>query len=1523
MEFPAGALTNVLNINGFSTIYWRLLYDDASRPQSPGPASPSVASHAGLLNLGQLKELELKLRNSRCLAAYLPKSFGILVFSTDPDFTTIQSLYHQNAGKPSRVISIGNTLLRSTVTASITSAELVKHLVTDPQTSLPVNSSLQENSLGLTATSNVEVPPSYSSFHEAFISAVTGAVSLNLTRYHDLTPLGSRTFFSATVGNSYGSGDVTSNTESGTTSLLATLDVEMTAAGSLLVTLRAVPQPGLVRLSPENHTLDMHITSHSMDLWLAPNGAIARFASEGGGISIAASPGLSGVSNYGDEGQRRLRDSTGKEWKQSVQRWLESFGIPFSNPEEESWSEVEVVSPLDTRPIINGMRYSGLEAPQFAIKRILWPSKLCFRRTSSPFPSGEETLRCIVAPEKDPLEFAETWVAGADSRNKTLQETGTAHQATEFQQQQQPKTLVTSPHKMDIPETLDSLARTVNFPDLQSANSVYPTPPDGALMHGLGTVPPSSDGIGASTGDGTYFAMSHIQNEAPPSRNNVITVGDSDVLMGGLAAQQSDYAIGSGLYDTGVDEEDLFGGMGEGNFDTKGITEDDFNFFDEPDFGDLTEGIDAVEPGQFPEQANFAKLETEVEPSHLLPPEDKSAGYEGFEAGGQDTSDPHPSDNATKDPQHSPSALSTKNLHEVPEEANPQPQEAPPSSRRQTLSPPLSPVEIKKILFSDQQLPPNYSNTPTSGDNLARKGTHYGPVSFQQKLNNSDLKYSSTGRFWFPPEGATHKAEPTLAKETSEIPTIGLPKRGKKPTKSLLGYTPNTNPDLSATDADRSKDHYSSSGESDESDDDSDILSEGDISPAFLPGGMKRKRIESNLDDSTTSSLEKLSLSNELVAGNRGSPEENFNFLGNFLSMSVDWSFAGFFSMQESQSPTALVRRENYIQLAQVLVDQVTQSSLNHKLDGLPQVPSLDHSKYSMHSLLQNDGDHLGQTSRLTLEDFITTPGTDLSQHTRQKQSNALQGSISKIPPPHLRIRRGNAFMEVLPPAISLWETFGLEPAKGKKNVISYCIHPHDAAEGAGAFLERMNLVYSSCNFGIHSRGSPNLTFGDGLVSWDAENPESTTYPIIMKAIRSICEVLGSILAKIPPSDENIVVYIVNPFANAVAMADLCSAFLFLFQKYVGDADRQNVRQLHELVLQIVPLDFVSSSESIVVPLQMEYLNLALEVYNRCPPQNPSCDLTGSASALSLAKSPPKTIDFKLLPDQPSPLQESRCLHVAYSLSHDQRWVTAAWTDKIGSFQMTMSYCLRNKGSTVSRLISSVRQEIWETSRDIMEKFQTRWKVYLIRDEPVDMEEIEAWVSFANQQNHTRPTKVELIVLSANIHPGLVLEIPSQLGSALSNIHAAPYTTTPVATPSPDPTSGAANAPTPTDQPFESESDTTLIDASDETWGAILSRRLNNSNTLLEYHPSLASGYLIRRKGISDNDGVVAMGINLIHVQHGHGTHSESLLKEVLHMYRDLGTLARAKGLSHVRNNTLPWHIASAVKGQETMSYVL
>lgn len=158
---------------------------------------------------------------------------------------------------------------------------------------------------------------------------------------------------------------------------------------------------------------------------------------------------------------------------------------------------------------------------------------------------------------------------------------------------------------------------------------------------------------------------------------------------------------------------------------------------------------------------------------------------------------------------------------------------------------------------------------------------------------------------------------------------------------------------------------------------------------------------------------------------------------------------------------------------------------------------------------------------------------------------------------------------------------------------------------------------------------------------------------------------------------------------------------------------------------------------------------------------------------------------------------------------------------------------------------------------------------------------------------------------------------------------------TPVSTPNPSmsiaspeqignaPTPGAPyNAPTPTEASIEPDSDVVLADMRDESWTVILSHRLNNSHHVTELRPALVSGYLLRRRGTTDSDGVFAMTVNLVHSPRSAPSH-ENILRDILGMYRDLATLSRARGIRSVQNNTLPWHIATALRAQELLSYVL
>jgi mediator of RNA polymerase II transcription subunit 13 len=286
---------------------------------------------------------------------------------------------------------------------------------------------------------------------------------------------------------------------------------------------------------------------------------------------------------------------------------------------------------------------------------------------------------------------------------------------------------------------------------------------------------------------------------------------------------------------------------------------------------------------------------------------------------------------------------------------------------------------------------------------------------------------------------------------------------------------------------------------------------------------------------------------------------------------------------------------------------------------------------------------------------------------------------------------------------MSFWETFGLEPAHGSKDISAYCIHPQAAGQAAEAFLHRFGLSYESCNFGTHSRGDNSTGFDNGLKAWDSE---SSGYTSMMQSLLGLCEELAAELSQADvPSTNNSVVYIINPFPHAAALADICAAFWNLFQQLVADAERRQTKQ--------------------VMPTQTEYVNLALEVYSRCRPKDAELNPLLCAPAILLAENLPKNLNFRLAADKVSPLQDGRSLHIAYSKSCDQRWVSAAWSDGTGSLQTSMSYCLRYRNRGSSRTVSEVRNEIWATTKHIMDKFQARWKVVLVSTDPMDLDEVD------------------------------------------------------------------------------------------------------------------------------------------------------------------------------------------------------
>ena len=180
--------------------------------------------------------------------------------------------------------------------------------------------------------------------------------------------------------------------------------------------------------------------------------------------------------------------------------------------------------------------------------------------------------------------------------------------------------------------------------------------------------------------------------------------------------------------------------------------------------------------------------------------------------------------------------------------------------------------------------------------------------------------------------------------------------------------------------------------------------------------------------------------------------------------------------------------------------------------------------------------------------------------------------------------------------------------------------------------------------------------------------------------------------------------------------------------------------------------------------------------------------------------------------------------------------------------------------------------------------------------------------------------QINLIIATVDLTPPLIFTgLPvttSQSATDGGNVM------TPVSTPitssydvgSPAVSSGWASPPR-TVECSEIDPSARLVDKLDETWGMITGYSARRDIT----NEALAEGFLLKRAGERDDDGMVIMKVRVLHAEKV----SEGVLSDVLIMYRALATLGRAKGVGHDCRGIMPWHLAVASKMRKGLNRLM
>ncbi|KUJ23142.1 uncharacterized protein LY89DRAFT_635345 [Mollisia scopiformis] len=1340
-----------------------------------------------------------------------------------------------------------------------------------------------------------ERTPSQKDVHEYFVSAVLGSVAYLLVRESGLVPLNSRTLI-LNASKSLRPSLLKSGNTSCNTIELATLDVSLTSLGSLVVKAITDPAPGLQALVSRSSLLDWaeQVTSGTA-LWLAPSGIAARFHSL---PDEDRHPSTSSIA--------RLQDSPGtqrnsgfnslsvKSWQSKCLEWLSVKGLDPILLEAGGWVFVQVhggQSPYSTSDYESNPMLEDLTV-------VPWPALLCFQPSNSRN-LDHESRKGTDSASRDPISFSEEWFKGRDERasvsNKRLKE----RQIAEAQSSEQAA--------VDARAMQSHLYSPVALRRGSNAGAMYPTPPD--APHQIVGATPTFDGTVSTPGN--QHPNAQVDTGQPPQTSNDV---DTEMWSSGKKEQAP---ATTHYHEHEADNDNLFGDLGGDLLFGNDITDADFSFFDQPD-----------EVGFDQKQASPTPVGPPVSKENI--PSD--TGLVGDNSHAELSPKPDLSE-----PEPSPAAVESNQIDSIMENADgafipDTPKDARidtstklPSS---TANAPFDKEAVFKLLVK--------AHSDDQAHGQPRRTSQFNKIDFETSLQAVNEKYDSNGLFSFKlPKSRPHE-------DFSQLPQTKY-LNGRRKTQdrtSEMGHIARILMERSslnqpATDEpmDYLVDTNFASPISEQ--DDSSHTTDNPTLPQRV--GMKRKWEESNGDE-ITSSFDALAMDLERSVS---TPQSATGSQLPLLDADpADWSLTTYFTSVEPDVQSTILSDHERIATAQILADQAVSATL--KFPGVPGSELVQHKASSTRKLIQK----LVKTTKCCLKEInpctmralidiqgipVLSQGLRLAQRPmpNPRGPNNVDGTRSNnpfaIPPPQLEIRRSDSKLSILPAAISFWENLGLGPAKGAKDVSAVCIWPSFSGVQANAntFLDQMRSIYESSRLGNHDR-LVTKDLHNGLLPFAVDLQQQNRVQQ-MASLRDMTGKLSKVLSALAVEEKNLVVYFVYPPDNNALLVQICSAFQHLFNLYRKSLSEKKINVSNELVLQLIPLDFISSSTSIAVPLPSQYFRLALEVYDRC------VDFASSSSspAIMLEQPLPRNIDFKLNANpSASLLQENTCLHVAYAQSIDDRWITAAWTDNRGTQQMTASYCLGRKNEPISTAFSVIAHEIWETTLDFISSKKIHWRIMIARVGVMDPSEIDFWTGLAATESDAQ---ISITLITVQTDPSLrLLPAPVTIGpngnSTNSNV-------TPVSTPqafqpsvvSPD------NAPTPVrentysaaaveGQP-EPDSDARLIDYTDQNWGIVLSHRLNNSNSLMELNLALISGYLVKRGGTNSDDPPIVMEVNVVHseVLGNPRTFHESLLREILGYYRGLGTLARVRGMVDAVRDVRPWHIAAAEKAVKAL----
>lgn len=1165
---------------------------------------------------------------------------------------------------------------------------------------------------------------------------------------------------------------------------------------------------------------------------------------------------------------RLSRRANHDKWKSLAATKLEKASLPH----DEAWLRVSLRSTTSQDQL-----------------DCLWPGSLCLEIPSpqtQPRLDRTDTMDWFDSkdPYQNPLDTAESWYLGHEERLNQEQKMRQAEKDKENAANSIPEETI--PDHLSVTSPVYSRGAQ----DHINVNGIYPTPPD--------AIPPiiCSD----------------------PSIPNVIVSDNPIEALPGLPEETPNQDMGqnSNTSDVDLDDDDyhkentddLFGDGDEEMFENPGVTDADFSFFDNP--GGVASMPSIAGPSE-------ELIDTDPDPTPkpevvvLHPP---PLAEELEETVPLELTMSQEMQKETK-PEQKTEDQDVK-LEEVAEEA--------------ASTPPLSPAKIKDRLLPTEQ----ESNHARS----LRRDSTFLPVVFKGDLSTFDAKYRALGKF-----------DSNFVKQehgTNRSHSIALPEKPLRARNPHSLRRRATVAEAKSTPRDDDDSQEESGSETSQDTDTESISSvEGSLrsldirkrkrgsadegqTPRYLAESIVESDVESVVSDATAMT-DPGPMIDQLVAARESqnrATEQQHKFSDN-LSIWRTPSKSVPAGQELNIWPVLDFTADDLVDIAQLVAEQNTFAGVLG-LD-VRDVPTIASPIYCTAQ------DALRQVFEKTQDCDFARVGAMAAHHAEQAIAAAAKiqqrpvprrppGNISSvitIPAPAVHVRRAGQGWELQPTAINFWDTLGLEPAHGPKDVAAFALFPDSGvmSEAVADFLQEVRVAYENCKLGKHYIGGETGEYEDGLLAYRSHGEPSTVN--ILQGLQTACNALGDLLHDADLED-TIIIYMINPFEDESMIKYLCGCFQAMLIAYSSDREDPP-----PLILQIIPMSRIACATAMIVPNQAWLSSLATFIYDRIPlessnDQNSYWPLSLCPS-IHLASPPSRKINFALTERTPKNLvEEAQILHVAYAVNADNSWLSAAWTDNTGTHYHKASYCLSNTDGRI--ILTEVRDTTLSLARESPHRiFVARAGVMRDWEKRIWREKLSENWTIALLDVDASPA----LQVGANTEGGGVLGMAGAFMTPAATPQASTFTSPEAGDTKPSTPAGE----TPTQQQDLSslqqiDPDAFLIDNTDETWGVLMPFSCTPSTTLSR---PLASGLLLKRGPSDSLANLPSLAVDLMDVIPPRVPESgvswlaqrapETTLKETMVWFRGLGVLGKMRGIPGTQEGNVPWHLGVAVAGADAL----